>query len=70
MKRKTGVGGFRVGEKVEICHYKTAISWGDRTPQQFGFIVAIDGSYINVRPRWWPEDEYIERYPGEIKKIA
>ena len=73
MKQKTGrkgAFGFRVGEKVEIRHFRTAISWGNRKPQKYGFIVSIDGAYINVRPRWWPEGQYIERYPGEIKKIA
>lgn len=59
--------GYRVGDRVEFLGYKTAISWGDRKPQRYGFIESIDGAYINVRPRWWPEGEVIERYPAEIK---
>ena len=59
--------GFRVGDRVEILGYKTAISWGDRKPQCYGFIVNIDGAYIQVRPRWWPEGDVIERYPNELK---
>ena len=57
---------FRVGDRVKILNYRKAISWGDRKPQQFGFITRIDGLYIYVRPRWWPEKDVIERYPGEI----
>ncbi|MCA9815682.1 MAG: class II fumarate hydratase [Candidatus Obscuribacterales bacterium] len=62
-----GKKGYRVGDRVEFLGYKTAISWGDRKPQRYGFIESIDGAYINVRPRWWPEGEVIERYPAEIK---
>ncbi|HMO21761.1 MAG TPA: hypothetical protein PKC98_12440, partial [Candidatus Melainabacteria bacterium] len=58
---------YRVGDRVEFLGYKTAISWGDRKPQRYGFVESIDGAYINVRPRWWPEGEVVERYPAEIK---
>jgi len=60
---------FHVGEKVEIRNYKTAISWGARKPQRYGFIERIDGAYHYVRPRWWPAQDVIELYPGEIKHI-
>lgn len=58
---------FCVGDRVEFLNYKTAISWGDRRPQQYGFVEQVDGSYIYVRPRWWPSGDLIERYPNEIQ---
>jgi hypothetical protein len=57
---------FCVGDRVRFLLYRKAISWGDRKPQKFGYIVSIDGAYILVRPRWWKQDELIERYPNEI----
>jgi hypothetical protein len=58
--------GFRVGDRVRFLGYRTALSWGDRKPQKYGFIVNINGGYILVRPRWWKQDQLIERYPNEI----
>ncbi|MGD9681908.1 MAG: hypothetical protein AB7W16_12055 [Candidatus Obscuribacterales bacterium] len=64
---KTKQPGFQVGDRVEILRYRKEIAWGDRKPQRYGFITSIDGSYILIRPRWWKEDELIERYPSEIR---
>lgn len=61
---------LQVGDKVEIIGYRTTISWGDRKPQKYGFVVSIDGAYILVRPRWWRANELIERYPGELRLVA
>ncbi len=57
---------FRVGDRVRFLNHLKEISWGDRKPQEFGFITRIDGAYIYVRPRWSPKKDVIERYPGEI----
>lgn len=58
---------FRLGDRVRLRGYEKAINWGKRKPQEYGFIVNIDGDYILIRPRWWKQDELIERYPGEIE---
>ncbi len=57
---------FAVGDRVRFLNHRKTLSWGDRKPQEFGFIIAIDGAYILVRPRWWKADEAVERYPNEI----
>jgi hypothetical protein len=57
---------FRVGDRVRFLAYRKALSWGNRKPQKYGFIVNINGAYILVRPRWWGKEELIERYPNEI----
>lgn len=67
--KRTGLS-FKVGDKVEILNYKTALSWGDRKPQKFGFVVAVDGGYIYVKPRWWKEGEHFEFYASEIKLVS
>ncbi|MBZ0185130.1 MAG: hypothetical protein K8F91_02685 [Candidatus Obscuribacterales bacterium] len=59
---------FRVGDRVEFLGYKTALTWGDRKPQRYGYIANINGAYILIRPRWWKKDELIERYPNEIRQ--
>ena len=55
---------LKVGDRVEILadsfplrHRKT----------KFGFVVSINGAYIDVRPMWckW----VIECYPNELRKI-
>lgn len=61
---------FQVGDKVEILGYRKTVSWGDRKPQKFGFIVSIDGAYILVRPRWWRASELIEKYPNELRLVG
>jgi hypothetical protein len=58
--------GFKVGDRVRFKYYRRRLAWGDRTPQQFGFITRIDGAYIYVRPRWRPADEVFELYDWEI----
>jgi hypothetical protein len=58
--------GFQSGDRVRIKNYRRAIAWGTGKPQQFGFIVSVNGTYILVRPRWWPADRLIEFYPNEI----
>lgn len=60
-------GGFSAGDRVRIKNYKTAIAWGSKKPQEFGFVTAVDGAYIYVRPRWSGDDHIIEFYPGEIE---
>jgi hypothetical protein len=58
---------FRVGDRVRFRGYQNMIKWGKRKPQEFGFIVSINGAYIMVRPRWWKAQELIERYPNELE---
>lgn len=57
---------YKVGDRVRFLGYRKAISWGGSKPQKYGFIVAIDGAYILVRPRWKRANHLIERYPTEI----
>jgi hypothetical protein len=57
---------FQVGDRVRILNHLNEIAWGDRKPQQFAYIMSIDGAYIRVRPLWWKATECIERYPNEI----
>lgn len=61
---------LRVGDKVEIIGHRTTVSWGDRKPQKYGFVVSIDGAYILVRPRWWKKNELIEKYPNELRLVT
>jgi len=56
---------LRVGDRVRIKKYKTWIAWGDRKPQEFGFIERRDGGYIYVRPRW--QKHTIEFYDVELE---
>lgn len=59
-------GYFRVGDRVRIKNYRK-LFWGDRKPQEYGFIVAINGGYHYVRPRWRPVSEQFEFYNVEIE---
>lgn len=61
---------LRVGDKVEILGYRKTVSWGNRKPQKYGFVVSIDGAYILVRPRWWRADELVEKYPNELRLVG
>jgi hypothetical protein len=58
--------GFRKGDRVRLKQWKH-LSWGDRTPQEYGFVIRTDGAYIYVRPRWRPASEAFEFYDGEIE---
>jgi len=60
---------LRVGDKVEILHYRTAVSWGSGKPQRYGFVENINGAYILVRPRW-KREQIIELYPNEIRLVT
>ena len=66
MKRTPRNHSLKVGDRVRILHYKTAIAWGNRTPQQYGFVMNINGAYVLVRPRWRPRRELIEFLLPEI----
>jgi hypothetical protein len=57
---------FKVGNKVEIL--RQDIFHLKHRKNRNGIIVAIDGSYIDVRPMWckW----IIELYPNEIMRIG
>jgi hypothetical protein len=61
---------LRVGDKVEILHYRTSVSWYHRKPQKYGFVEYINGAYIRVRPRWWPKSDWVWKYPGEIRLVS
>ena len=56
---------IRKGDRVRIKKYKTWIAWGDRTPQEFGFVTRRNGAYIYVRPRW--QKHVIEFYDSELE---
>jgi len=65
-RRAPRINSLKVGDRVRILHYKTTIAWGDRKPQEYGFVMNIDGAYVLVRPRWRPRRELIEFLLPEI----
>lgn len=55
---------FKIDQRVEILAKLAPLK--HRKPPLHGYITAIDGSYILVRPTWC--DWEVELYPNELRK--
>lgn len=61
---------LQVGDKVHMLGWKHLFHKGDRSRTKYGFIVRIDGAYIQVRPQGWKKDTFgFELYPSELSHV-